>query len=158
MLYITSFAHNPYLGPAYAYINILNSTSNTYIMCDKYDLIPGIPWDQRNLWQGFRDYVGYRNPSNWIHTVRDGADEFNQLIGKANNLGLNSLWLFIGSDGNSNNVDDFCDDAWQQGWLYKIERKYIYVYHCYAKEYGDCESSGNWVLYDIVETNDYRTI
>lgn len=121
-------------------------------MCDQYD------GDQRNLWSGFRNYVGIRNPSNWIHTRRDQTNEFSQLIGHANNLGINSLWLFIGGDGIPANVPTFCDKSWRNGWLRKFERYYCIEWHC---NYGcECDPSdpGDWYVYKIWPFNSTREV
>ncbi|MBK6913801.1 MAG: hypothetical protein IPH11_09100 [Ignavibacteriales bacterium] len=132
------------------YLSVINSTSNSYIMCDFYD--DGfLDFDQRNEWSEFKDFYGSGNLSNWIHSERDGISEFDQLIGHANNIGINSLWLFIGSDGNAGNVDEFSYYAWKSGWLRRFDRKYVYEYRCSYPDPCDCDPtlSDGWYVYEI---------
>ncbi len=158
VLYLSSYEYNVFLYPVSDYRNIINLTSNTYIMCDWYD--NGInTWDQRNVWDGFRYVLGSRNPSNWIHSRRDDG-EFDQLLGKANNLGINSLWLLIGNDGNTNNVDDFCYDAYQRGFLKRYYQKVIRYYRCIEHDCVTCSEGGTWILYNTIygEIIEYKLV
>ncbi len=112
-LMISSFWYNPYLGPTFDLLYVVNHTSNAYIQCDQYD------GDQRGLWTGFHQSIGDRNPSDWVNTVRDDVSEFNQLFAKANNLNLKSLWLYT-RDGNHGAAADFSDYGWQNGFFKEI--------------------------------------
>lgn len=147
-LYMGSYAYTPYLYPSWDYRNIINSTSNTYIQCDWYDNEFNT-YDQRNVWEGFKYILGNRNPSNWIHVSRDYG-EFDQLLGKANNLGLTCIWLFIGSDGNPNNVPDFCYYAWQKGFLKKYIQKVTKYLRCIEGDCAICSEGGTWIEYNRI--------
>jgi ATP-dependent helicase YprA (DUF1998 family) len=138
-----------YLDPMHIYYFFeLYYESNARIQCDAYD------GDQRSIWTDFRNDEGVKNPSNWIHSTRDCVNESSQLIGHANNLGLNSLWFFIGSDGNPDNIGAFCNAAWQNGWLKKYIRKWYDIYECTCPD--GCTSwppGGCWTYVRSESTN-----
>lgn len=147
LLYISSYS-----PPSWVYDYVLDHTNNTLIMYDKYE------GDQRSMWSTFRNHYGTLNPANWIHTNTD-LYEFSQLIGHATNLGINTLWFFIGnSGGHPSNVPSFSDAAWRSGWLRKFEQYFRIEWHC---DYGcDCDPSDPdvWYVYKVWLTGGFREV
>lgn len=149
-LYISSYS-----PPEWVYYYVLDHTNNTLMMSDKYE------GDQRSMWSTFRNHYGTLNPANWIHTNTD-LYEFSQLIGHANNLGINSLWFFIADDGgHPANVPSFCYSAWQNGWLRKFEQYFRIEWRCTLQDPCDCDPSdpdAGWYIYQIWPTGAYREV
>ena len=81
------------------------------------------PWlpgseDQRDSWTAMQNTYGAKYSMTW---VRGEGDEYYDLFAHANTLGLEDLWLFIGSFPiDSARLESFCDAAWQNGWLNKV--------------------------------------
>lgn len=113
--------------------------------------------DQRWNWEYYKNRYGYKSASNWIN-IKEDNDEYSDLLGKAKNLGLNEIWLYQLEDNSQTKLETYCNRAWKKYWLDKIERKYIYVYHCYEKNYEDCENNNSWVLYEVITTDEFRTV
>ncbi len=78
--------------------------------------IPGSE-DQRGSWSAMRQALGNRYMITWIH---GGGDEYNDLFGHANNLGLNGIWQYNGAPIDSARLETFCFAAWQNGWMQKV--------------------------------------
>ena len=175
-LFLSSYSDNS-ISMSY-YLTILNSTYNTRIMCDQYhDGTIFCGNDQRDYWTDFKNtYGGARVSSHWIHLYIDGDEnDFNQLFGHANNLNINSLWLFAGNKGDdwcddgenltesifNQYIYDFCNEAFENGWLRKFEHLYRYYWKC-PDEYGDpcyCNSHPDaWVLDRIEDLNQEREV
>lgn len=152
------------------YMAVLSKTANSGMMCDQYyDGTIFYGHDQGSYWDWFKDnYGSAKANSNWIHILVDGIQgDFNMLFDKANSVGLNSLWLFAGDANNCNwyeingicenltqsnynkYLPQFCNSAFQKGWLRKFVKKYKYMYHC-PEYYGDpcyCnETDSGWQL------------
>jgi hypothetical protein len=107
--------------------------------------------------QYYKNLYGYKSASNWISIDLD-KDEYSDLLGKAKNLGQNEVWLYQNADNSQSKLETYCNKAWKKSWINKIERKYIYVYHCYEKNYKDCENNNSWVLYEVITTDEFRTV
>lgn len=131
---------------------VMNLASNTRIMNDKYTDWFNNPVDQRVDWSDFKNAYGIKNFANWISLDKDHEDgQYGELLGHANNIGINSLWIYSLGSGNSGFIDEFCETAWSNRWLRKFIRKYIYEYHCYSTNCDFCDPSvpEDWYLYKI---------
>ena len=140
------------------YSQVLSLDANTFMMDDKYqeDIEGIVLWtDQRSHWTSFKNVYSNRNKSNWIDIDLD-YNEYNDLLGHANNLGLNEKWLYANS---ATLIEDhlyaFSDNAWKTNWMLKIERRYSQEFRCYER---DCEPDENWQLYETVPLNQFRTL
>lgn len=111
-------------------------------------------WEQYKHWS----YYGSHSRSNWIGAKRDYGT-YDMLLEKANNLGLNRMWFYIGSEGGANNVAEFSYNLWEYGWLdERHERKYLYHYY-YTGPYPPLQydpSDPNWVLLCCESTTNTR--
>lgn len=162
-LHLSSWWCTPYFSPWYDYITVLNQTSNTFIANDRYGGCGS--WDnegdQRSTWTYWRNAVVERNPTNWIHTDHD-KNEFSQLIGHANNLGINSLWFFIGdAGGHPANAPSFSYAAWRSGWLRKFEQYFRIEWRCTLQDPCDCDPTdpdAGWYIYKIWPTGSFREV
>lgn len=144
-----------------SYLSVLTNASNTYIMCDQY--YDGTIWyghDQRQFWTDYKNfYTPPRVPAHWISGLTDGAQgDFPMLFGHANNLGVNSLWLFMLTSNDPYVIDQFCFSGWNNGWLRKFEQYYCIEWHC---DYGcECDPSnpGDWYVYKVWPLGNTREV
>jgi hypothetical protein len=52
--------------------------------------------------------------------INGGSDEYNDLFGHANSLGLAYIWVWYGGAIDFTTLGSLCDAAWQNGWLNKV--------------------------------------
>ncbi|GBD92249.1 hypothetical protein BMS3Abin04_02984 [bacterium BMS3Abin04] len=128
----------------------MDLASNTRIMCDKYHDGWGNPTDQRPMWDDFHSAYGNKNIANWISLDEDHDDhQYRELLVKANSLGINNFWVYGSGSGNINYIEEFCNVAFNHGWLRNFSKKYRYWYHC-PNYFGDpcwCqENQSGWEL------------
>lgn len=148
----------------YAYFyrdQVMNLASNTRIMNDKYVGWFNEPIDQRSDWTDFKNAYGIKNCANWISLDKDhDDDQYEELLGHANNLGINSIWVYGLGSGNPGYIDEFCSAAWYQGWLRRFVRKYIYEYHCSYPDPCDCDPQlpDGWYLYKVWDMGEVKEI
>ena len=159
---------------SWGYSTVLSNAPNTQMMCDQYhdgSIFCGN--DQRDYWTTYKNYYSSgRVKSHWISLYIDGDDgDFDQLIGHANNLGINTLWLYAGNKGTGacddgeiltesiykRYLDDFCAYAFNSGWLRKFVREYRYYWHCYFP--GDpCYCQSHPEEWQLVRIDDMHTV
>lgn len=73
---------------------------------------------QSDSWNDMRSKFGGRFSMSWMNA---NADEYFELFHEANNLGLNAIWLYALEGLDLSKLAEFCDAAWQRGWLRKVE-------------------------------------
>ena len=156
------------------YTDVLSSTSNSRMMCDQYyDGTIFYGHDQRAYWDWFKNNYGPKVYTHFIHILIDGIQgDFNMLFDKANSLGLNTLWLYAGDAENCNwyelggicetlnqsnyktYLNQFCNTAFNKGWLRCFVKTYKYMYHCPDYYNNPCYCSQNdtgwelaWIQY-----------
>jgi hypothetical protein len=121
----TNFPNAPFIISGYKrnsdLINYTNSLADqvlfsSYIHWWKF-LGVWVSWptntDQRSDWTDMKNLFGNRFSMTWISAEED-MSEYNQLLGHANNLGLEGIWLYqsnIGTEVDENNFTKFCDAA-----------------------------------------------
>jgi hypothetical protein len=162
--YRSHFFEGPYNG---YYLDqylggVLNQASNTRIMCDKYVGWFNEPIDQRSYWSEFRAAYGNKNFANWLSLDKDHDDgQYSALIGHANNLGINNLWVYSYGSGNSSYITEFCNAAWNNAWLRKFEQYYKIIWRCTLQDPCDCNPSdpdAGWYIYQIIPLGSYREV
>jgi len=114
-----------------------------YVMCTKYDG-ENIPrWDLiRNLTPKFT--------RTWINNSID-VGEFNTVLNNLKNNGI-SPWLYVETVDAQNRVQymwDYCNAAFQQGYLNRYYKKYQVMYRCNLNHTHDPEAPYEcyWVEY-----------
>lgn len=148
------------MGYYLQYLEVLNNASNTYIMCDQYyDGTIFYGADQRQFWTDYKNiYTHPRVPAHWISEEIDGSQgDFSRLFGHANNLGINSLWLYM-FNSTGNYFNQFCSSAWYNGWLRKFEQYFCIEWHC---DYGcecDRDDPNDWYVYRIWPLGSFREV
>jgi hypothetical protein len=94
------------------------------------------PWDeadQRDEWTDFNNMFGSKFNHLWVSGESDRG-EMDVLIGHAQNMSKNSIWLYAAESGMSNQsywdaIAEFNYYAFVHCYLNREERKYIYVYN-----------------------------
>lgn len=137
------------------YKSVLDFASNSYIMCDEY--IGNIWGTPRDFWTKYRQYYGSnKNISQWINvqinnTYSGSGKSFSDLMGHANNLGMNNLWLYAYGISNPNNIYNFCNAAFYSGWLRGFAQNIILVYRCSYPNPCDCDPTlpDGWYLDEV---------
>lgn len=125
--------------------------------------------DQRDSWSDMRNIFGSKFMSTWIsgrvststcgNETDIDSDEYWQLTGHANNLGLSEIWFFINCGTTQDELAWFTHWAWYNGWLRKFERKSYTVYECdcpagcYSIPPGEC-----WIPVGVQYTNVLREV
>lgn len=135
------------------------------VTCTRYDIfIPFKDPDQRSLWTDFKNDFSDKFNMTWIAAHLDG-NEYDNLIGHANNLGLHGLWYYQQDDATDYNSDDnisgFSMSMWKKGWMRRFERQWIYTYECTKPNPCDCnpqDLSDGWTLVNQLKTNFTREI
>jgi hypothetical protein len=119
--------------------------------------------DQRSEWSEFNSSFNSKFNHLWISGASDQG-EMNQLIGHAQNMNKNSIWLYAGELGISdqtywNAIYEFCYYSFMHSFINRKERKYIFVYNyigfedpCYDYQIT------SWELVDIVDTGITRIL
>jgi hypothetical protein len=122
----------PLVGQTYGsrYGSLMNGRNNVFIMCDQY-YGDGYYGRANNYWDEFRSYYGVtKNISNWTdatpHNDYDG-DTWDALFSDANAYGLNEIWLYACNSGNEDDICDFMNAAFINGWALK-KYKYATIY------------------------------
>lgn len=116
--------------------------------------------DQRSRWTDFNNQFGYMFNHLWISGELD-MGEMNQLIGHAQNMGKNSIWLYAAELGMSDqsyweSIYEFCYYSFTHGYLRREERRYIYVYT--YNGIGELYEITSWDLTDIIDTSETRIL
>jgi hypothetical protein len=75
------------------------------------------PDDQTGSWQSMKSRYGSKFTMTWI---RGRNDDYSILLPLANNLGLQGLWLFHNEPIDTTLLLNFCNAAWQNGWMMRI--------------------------------------
>jgi type 1 fimbria pilin len=122
------------------YSTVLYSTSNSYMMCDEYH--GNCCGSVDDFWTRFRNYYGSnRCISNWVHLVINNgngsvtcgtgnANSWYDLLGDANENGVNKIWLYALSTGNEDAINNFCSSAWRRSWLSRLARELVVIWKC----------------------------
>ena len=128
---------------------------NYYIMCDEFGGdICGSPCD---YWD---EYSNYYNPthvfSNWLDNVNAHYSLWDCCFKLANGTdqNINQIWLWAGN-GDLTALQHFCECAWENGWLLRLEKQILVIWKCSDPE--GCFScswpnSGTWYIYDSYYT------
>lgn len=93
------------------------------------------PWnpDQRSNWTDFRSSFGTKFSSTWVGAHKD-LSEYDLLLGHAQNLNLDGVWLYqsqdITDDYDDNNVSEFSYSAWRHGFLRKWVQDVKLTWRC----------------------------
>lgn len=168
LLMLSSFkdpdTYNYYWGFTYGdlYLNILNNASNTRIICDQYyDGTVFYGPDQVPFGEEYQEFYGQTKIfTHWISARIDYGEQlqYDYLIDAAENLGINSLWLYAGDSPSSSYIDRFCDAAHDNFWMDKYEKKYCLEYRCYFQDPCDCDPSlpDGWYLYQVWDLGQER--
>lgn len=77
---------------------------------------------QSGSWGDMRSKFGSKFNMSW---VRAGADEYNDLFATANQFGFTALWIYQYEGGSVQNLEDFCNAAFQNGWLTRVDATQI---------------------------------
>jgi hypothetical protein len=80
------------------------------------------PWltggsDQSGSWTSMKNSFGSKFSMTWI---RGREDEYSTLLPLSNSLGLNGLWVYHGEPIDTTRLLNFCNAAWQNGWMIRI--------------------------------------
>lgn len=123
-------------------------------MCDQYSNSI-----QKSMWDQFKSSYGNKYYGNFIAS-KDNYGDYSNLISKANNIGINNLFLYHGSWGWPTKTPEFCNDAWRNGWLREYYRKYINTYRCYEPDpcINCADPDAPWYLYKSVKTDVLREV
>jgi len=156
---------NTFIGTLYA--DAIFSRNNIFIMCDEYH---GNCFGRvDDYWHTFQSVYTYaKNTSNWLSVSAnsgDGkthvacpyidapADNWYNVLGHANEMGLNEIWLWASGTGDENRVQNFCEQAWQQDWLLRAYGYYAIVWGCDSQPcYPNCQwgvGLGPWYIKQI---------
>jgi len=137
-----------------------------YVNCSWYgDPLNFWPFtkDQRNRWTDFNNSFGAKFNHLWISGELDRG-EMDQLIGHAQNMGKNSIWLYAGELGISDQsywdaIGENNYYAFMHGYINREERKFIYVYS-YIGNGDPCSDPQitSWDLIDIIDTGETRVL
>ena len=62
--------------------------------------------------------------------------------------------------GNAGYIDEFCLDAWQDGWLRRYEQEYLTEWRCSYPNPCDCEDTNpdGWYIFEIIPLHIYREV
>ena len=108
--------------------------------------------DQRGSWEVMKERYGDKFNSTWIAGHKDTLEYF-QLFKKASQLNLESVWFYQLEDSTDEKSDYnlalYCEAAWQNGYLKKINEKIRYEFICKNKEKNcECDKTdpNNWRL------------
>ncbi len=139
-------------------VDVVNQSSYrdySYFFFGVYDFIY-TEADQRDAWNSFNSSFSNKFNCLWISANSD-QEELSDLIGHARNIDKNQVWLYDGGDWNT--IDNFCYYAWQNHFISRHERKYIYVwsYIGYEDPCYDYQIT-SWELIDIIETSETRVL
>ncbi|GEM_PF-6603969 len=137
---------------ASAYNEVLKNTSNVQIMCDQYS------GDQIPEWESFYETYGTDKVyGQFIHSKIDSA-EYSTLLDTTNiKSKTKRIFYFHGASGSPDKTPEFCQAAWQQGWLKKIEREFVYYLKCKEKKNNCDKPNAKWEVVKTVKTNNLRT-
>ena len=124
-----------------------------------YEILPDV-WtdyyhanpDQRWNWEYYKNKYGSKSKSNWIAAHRDAA-EFSDLLGKAQNLGLNEIWFYQNQNNMESVIQQYCLNAWVKGFLKRYVQKVTRYYTCIEHDCEICSEGGTWILYNTIYGN-----
>ncbi len=107
--------------------------------------------DQRDAWLDFNNSFNSKFDKLWIYN--EDINELYSLIQWGKDHDKSSFWLYC---PDVNTIYTFSLVAWQNQYLYRTDRKYYWVYN-YIGSMNPCsdENESNWVLIDIVPTNEF---
>ena len=92
----------------------------------------------------------------WVGAHEDNS-EYDQLLGHAQNLNLEAVWLYqsqdITDDYNNDNVTAFCEAAWRHGFLRKWVQDVVFVWRCNLPDPCGCNPACWPQNYVLDETN-----
>jgi len=146
-------------------VDIINMTAYTDL---DYDILFGchrniFSDDQRDIWTDYNNAFGSKFNHLWVSGELDRG-EMDQLTGHAQNLGKNSIWLYAGEEGMSDQsywdaIGEFNYYAFIHGYLRREERRFIYVYYYvgYDDPCYDYQIT-SWELGDIIDTGETRIL
>jgi hypothetical protein len=77
--------------------------------------------DQRGDWTDMKNLFGNKFSMTWV-SAYDDLSEYNQLLGHAENLGLDGIWLYYydsnpATTDDNENINSFCEAAVNNGFL-----------------------------------------
>ena len=99
--------------------------------------------DQSGSWDVMKDRYGDKFTSSWIGALQDTLEYYN-LFKEASKHNLKSIWLYQLEDTSDQytdiNLSKFCEAAWENGYLKKINEKMNYKFIC-SEDSCNCDKS-----------------
>ena len=150
----------------FAYIPIHLNEPNDQIMCDEYT--GDAAGDVTDYWNFYKTSYTYNSNMNWVHVLiivpgpYQGRNSYTgnlssnwwQLFTEANNLGESHVWLYAYQVGRESDVLNFCNAAFQSGWMKQYQLTLATLWQCNNQQ--SCTNcswpNGNWT---ILEANMY---
>jgi hypothetical protein len=117
------------------------------IMCDQYD--GNGCGTAPDFWDEYKSYYGYgRNLTDWETLEPGHVNYWTSYLNFMSNTYRVNAWLYANDGGVTESIlNDFCNTAWQTGWLLRLERFVTVFYKCT----GDCTvcnwPAGTWTSY-----------
>ncbi len=131
----------------------LVSVPLVYIMDDYYK------GDVTSSWNTFKNGYGSKNVADWISLEYNqdgtGYSDYSSCFGKANQLGLNDIWLYAHDYNSLSLLQQYSYSAWANGWLLRLSKQLIIIWKCSSPSpCTNCSypSEGDWYVYDSYYT------
>ncbi|MDF1612700.1 hypothetical protein [Stygiobacter electus] len=129
---------------------------------DPTNFWPFLSTDQRGRWTDFNNSFGNKFNHLWISGDLDRG-EMDQLLGHAQNMSKNSIWLFAAMDKSNQSywdaISEFTYYSFMHGYINREEKKYIYVYsHIGNSDPCSDPQITSWDLIDIIDTGETRIL
>ncbi len=106
----------------------------------------------------WNEYFNYYNPYSF-------ADMMDNTMNNAGGWGscfnwasahINNIWLYASNTGDESVIQNFCQTAWETGWLYRLENQFLIIWKCSSPSpCTNCNyqtGQGNWYVYDSFYT------
>ncbi len=72
--------------------------------------------------------------------INENSNSWFDLLGDANDAGVNKFWLYASNTGDENGIKEFCNSAWERGWLLRKQVHEVVIWQCYSAD--PCNSCG----------------
>ena len=135
------------------------SNPNFEIICDEYH--GNVLGEVTDYWNWFKPAYTYNSNMNLMNVVTNNgtggghntwtgknSSSWWQLFTEANNLGENTVWLYAYQTGNEAAVLNFCNAAFQSGWMYQYQLTLATLWQCNNQQ--SCTNcswpNGNWTI------------
>lgn len=131
--------------------------NNTRIMCDQY--VGTIYGDPLDYWNKYTENYGTAFfIAGWLNNTQDLENWWGSSFSLVNNslTNISQIWLYALNTGNESLVESFCETAWQNGWLLRLEKETEIIWKCTnSQPCTNCNwnnNQGNWYIYDSFYT------